>query len=139
MNPELIEKDNLTGHNHTGPNANRPLKLLTARSIVGDKIENTKGEKIGKIKDIMLDVKRGYIEYVILECGGFLGGKKLFAIPFTALAVNPKNHDFILDVDKEFLKNAPGFDKNHWPETNGHYVHEYWGNFMGPSVGGTPG
>jgi sporulation protein YlmC with PRC-barrel domain len=131
----VIEQDNLTGHNHSGPNANRPLRVLTASSIIGDKVENGKGEDIGKIKDIMLNVRSGEIEYIILDYrSGFLGiGDKYFAIPFKALKVNPKNQDFILNIENDFLEKAPGFDKKHWPETNGHYadVNGYWGDFMG--------
>ena len=134
----IVEKDNLTGQNHSGPNANRPLKFLTASSVIGDEVENSKGETLGKIKDIMLNVRSGEIEYVVLEHGrGFLGiGEKLFAIPFPALKVNPKSQDFILDVENDFLEKAPGFDKRHWPETNGHYtdVNSYWGDFMGVNV-----
>ncbi|MFL5727879.1 MAG: PRC-barrel domain-containing protein [Cytophagaceae bacterium] len=137
----VIDQDNLTGQNHSGPNANRPLKVLTASSVIGDKVENGRGEVLGKIKDIMLNVKTGAIEYIVLECkGGFLGiGDKLFAIPFTALRVNPKNHDFVLNIENDFLERAPGFDKKHWPETNGHYadVNSYWGDFMGVNTSAT--
>jgi sporulation protein YlmC with PRC-barrel domain len=134
----IIEKDNLTGRNHSGPNANRPLKFLTASSVIGDEVENKKGESLGRIKDIMFNIRKGEIEYIVLEHGrGFLGiGEKLFAIPFSALKINPKDQDFILDVENEFLEKAPGFDKRHWPETNGHYadVNQYWGDFMGVNV-----
>jgi sporulation protein YlmC with PRC-barrel domain len=136
----IVEKDNLTGRNHSGPNANRPVKVLTASSIIGDEVENLKGESLGKIKDIMLNIHTGEIEYIVLDHGhGFLGiGDKLFAIPFSALKVNTRKRDFILDVENDFLENAPGFDKRHWPETNGHYadVNTYWGDFMGVNVGG---
>jgi sporulation protein YlmC with PRC-barrel domain len=136
----VIEKDNLTGHNHSGPNANRPLKFLTASSVIGDVIENQEGDTLGKIKDIMLNIHSGEIEYVVLEHGGgFLGMKdKLFAIPFSALKINPVSQDFILDVENDFLAKAPGFDKKHWPETNGHYadVNTYWGDFMGVNISG---
>ena len=54
--------------------------------------------------------------YAVLSFGGFLGmGDKLFAIPWRALQIDPPNHRFILDVDKETLESAPGFDKDHWP------------------------
>jgi len=37
---------------------------------------------------------------------------------------------FIMDVDKERLENAPGFDKSNWPDMAdtswGHSVHRYW-------------
>jgi sporulation protein YlmC with PRC-barrel domain len=137
MNPKDLEKENTSGHNHQGPNANRSVNVLTATSIIGDKVENLKGEDIGRIKDIMIDIHTGKIEYIIIEFGGFLGfGEKLFAVPFAALKLNKKKSDFMLDIDKKNMENAPGFNKNHWPETNSHYydVNAYWGDFMGPNV-----
>ncbi len=137
-----LEKENMTGENQLGSDANSPVRVLTATSIIGDKVENTKGEKIGNIKDIMLNVHDGSVEYLVIEFGGFLGiGEKLFAVPFSALRLNSKKRDFILDVEKKFLETAPGFNKDHWPETNSHYsdVNVYWGDFMGPNVGGNLG
>lgn len=133
-----LETENISGQNQSGPNANRPVHILTASSIIGDKIINVKGEDIGKISDIMVNVLDGTIQYVIIEFGGFLGlGEKLFAIPFAALKLNAVNQNFTLDVDKSFLESAPGFDKEHWPETNSHYfdVNTHWGSFMGVHTG----
>lgn len=139
MKPEF-EKDNLTGVNHEGPNANWPVKFLTATSLVGDKIENKKGDHIGNIKDVMLNIHEGNVEYVVIEFGGFLGfGEKLFAVPFKALHIHPSKRSFILDRDKSYLEKAPGFNKHHWPETNSHLnsVDSYWGDFMRSSTGGS--
>ena len=133
-----LEKENATGQNQQGANANRPVHVLTATSIIGDSVENKQGEKIGKIKDIMLNTEDGRIQYLIIEFGGFMGfGEKLFAVPFSGLTLNGKNVDFVLNMEKEFLEKAPGFDVNHWPETNSHYfdVNSYWGSFMGPNTG----
>lgn len=133
-----LEKENATGHNQLGPNANRPVHLLASTSIVGDKIVNKTGENIGKIKDIMINIKEGKIQYIIIEFGGFIGlGEKLFAVPFPALKLNAKEQNFILDVEKTFLETAPGFNPEHWPETNSHYfdVTSHWGSFMGPNTG----
>lgn len=139
MNNANLDKENLLGKNVDGPNANYPVRLLTATSVIGDEIENKQGEHLGKIKDIMLDIRYGKVEYVVIEFGGFLGlGEKLFAVPFTALKLNQHKENFVLDVDKAFMEKAPGFDKHHWPETNGHYfgtLNDHWGNFMGPNVG----
>ncbi|HEV8515322.1 MAG TPA: PRC-barrel domain-containing protein [Cyclobacteriaceae bacterium] len=133
-----LEKENATGQNQSGANANRPVHILTASSIIGDNVENKLGESIGKIKDIMLNTQDGRIQYLVIEFGGFIGfGEKLFAIPFSAVKLNVKNEDFVLNIDKAFLEKAPGFDKDHWPETNSHYfdVNSYWGSFMGPNTG----
>jgi hypothetical protein len=48
---------------------------------------------------------------------GFLGmGNKLFAIPWQALTLDEEEKQFILNVDKDVLKSAPGFDKDNWPD-----------------------
>ena len=126
------EVDNRTGNNHEGGSANRPLERLTATSIIGDKVENADGEDLGKIDNLMINLHSGRIEYVVVEYGSFLGlGGKLFAIPFQELRVIPGKKAFLLSRDEEYLKNSPGFDKGHWPDTNSHRyygdVDSYWG------------
>ena len=137
-----FDADNLSGKNHEGPHPNLPLKFLTSSSIIKDKVLNPKGEHLGMIKDIMIDLESGKVEYVVIELGGFLGiGEKYFAIPFSLLKVDAKNRVFILNQSKDVLKKAPGFDKDHWPETNTHEFDNsstYWGSFMGSSSGSVP-
>jgi len=136
-----FDKDNFTGKNHEGSRANLPVRFLTASSIIGDKVHNLAEEDLGTIKDIMLNVEMGTIEYVVIEMGGFLGlGEKYFAIPYQLLSLDDVNEAFILNQSKEILKNAPGFDKDHWPETNAHMetAYSYWGGFMGANTGSEP-
>jgi sporulation protein YlmC with PRC-barrel domain len=136
---ETLETDNMTGENHTGNRANTPLRYLTSSTIVGDKVYNHLDEDLGKIKDIMIDIQEGRIDYVIIEFGGFLGiGEKYFAVPFKALSINTERHAFILNQTREVLEQAPGFDKDHWPDTNAHHLNSsktYWGGFMGANTG----
>lgn len=90
--------------------------LLSSSTITGDSVKNRAGEDLGNIKDLMVDVSSGQIEYAVLSFGGFLGlGDKYFAIPFGQLGVDTANECMILNVDKERLKDAPGFDKDNWP------------------------
>ncbi len=91
--------------------------LLSAATITGDEVCNLQDEKLGKIQDIMLDITEGRIRYAVLASGGFLGmGDRLFAVPWKALKQDKENKRFMLDVDVERLKNAPGFDKDEWPD-----------------------
>ncbi len=137
-----FDKDNALGKNQEGPHPNSPLKFLTASSIIGDKVFNPNGNHLGAIKDIMIDLDSGNIEYFVIEVGGFLGmGERYFAIPFSLLKVNTRNETFIIDQAPEKFKDAPGFDKDHWPETNSHEFDKsssYWGGFMGVNTGGVP-
>lgn len=136
---ETLLNDNLTGENHQSKNANTPLRYLTASSIIGDKVCNRQDEKLGDIKDIMIDLSDGKIEYLVIEFGGFLGiGEKYFAVPFRLFEVDADKEMFIIDLKRDDLERAPGFDKDHWPETNSHELREsytYWGGFMGPNTG----
>jgi sporulation protein YlmC with PRC-barrel domain len=128
-----FEEDNLSGQNVKDKTlANMPVRVLTASSIIGDKVENFQGENLGDIRDIMLNLNTGCIEYVVLEFGGFLGiGEKLFAVPFNALTLHADRQLFLINKNKQTLKDAPGFDKDHWPETNDRHfqdVNRYWSN-----------
>ena len=90
--------------------------LLSASTMTGDDVYNLKNEEVGKIQDIMFDIAEGEIRYAVLAAGGFLGmGDRLFAVPWNALKHDESNRRFILDVDVERLKDAPGFDKDQWP------------------------
>lgn len=90
--------------------------LLSASTLTGDEVRNLQDEKLGKIQDLMLDMTEGRIRYAVLASGGFLGmGDRLFAVPWKALRLDRDNKRFVLDVDVERLKNAPGFDKDQWP------------------------
>lgn len=92
-------------------------ELMGAGTLIGDDVYNTKGEEVGDIKEIMLDTRSGTVVYAVVAVGGFLGmGNKLFAIPWKALKLDTAKKRFTLDVSKEQMKDAPGFDKDHWPD-----------------------
>lgn len=126
---DTLQKDNLTGVNNGPLLPNLPLKHLTASSIIGDKVHNKQGEHMGVIKDIMVNINTGVIDYFVIEFGGFLGiGIKYFAIPFRLLQADAEKKQFVFDQKKEVLEKAPGFNIDHWPETNIHLeeIHGYW-------------
>ena len=92
--------------------------VLSADTLSGTRVRNPKGEELGSIKQIMIDIPSGRVAYAVLTFGGFLGlGDKLFAIPWEAMTLNEDQQCFLLDADRSFFENAPGFDKNNWPET----------------------
>jgi len=92
-------------------------RVLAASTLAGDQVQNSAGEDLGKVDEIMIDIPAGKVAYAVLSFGGFLGmGNKLFAVPWSALRVDEDRKHFILDVDKKKLENAPGFDKDNWPD-----------------------
>lgn len=106
-------------------------EIMDADTLIGDSVVNAAGEDLGEVKAIMLDVQSGRIAYAVLSFGGFLGmGNKLFAIPWSALTLDAGEKRFILNIAKERLDNAPGFDKDHWPSMAdaswARQLHEYY-------------
>ena len=91
-------------------------EVLSATTIIGDEVRNLQGEDIGEIEELMINLADGCIAYAVLSFGGILGiGDRLFAVPWQALRLRPEEHAFVMDVKKEKLENAPGFDKDNWP------------------------
>jgi sporulation protein YlmC with PRC-barrel domain len=106
-------------------------EVMAAATLDGEKVFSSDGEHVGKISDIMLDVRSGRIAYAVLSEGGFLGmGSKLHAIPWTALTLDTDQKCFHVDITAERLKNEPGFDKDHWPtmadQRWGESLHTYY-------------
>lgn len=93
--------------------SNTPVK---ASSIIGTKVVSTDADSLGNIKEVVIDPRTGKVAYVVVSFGGFLTmGEKLFAIPFSAFEYNVINNEYIIDLPKNRLENAPGFDADHWP------------------------
>lgn len=106
--------------------------LMGAETLIGNNVYNKDSEDLGDIKEIMLDMRSGRVSYAVLSFGGFMGmGEKLFAVPWDALKLDTENKRFVLDVDKQRLEGAPGFDKHRWPDmadvTWEEGIHAYYG------------
>jgi sporulation protein YlmC with PRC-barrel domain len=110
----------------------RYRRVLSASTLAGDAVRNAAGENLGKVDEIMIDLTSGRVAYAVLSFGGILRmGNKLFAVPWEVLTVDEDQKCFILNVDKTTLENAPGFDKDNWPDmadpTWGHQIYGHYG------------
>lgn len=107
------DKYGMYSNNSAGPGP----ALMGADTLLGEKVVNEYGIELGDIKEIMLDMQTGQVAYAVLAFGGFMGmGEKLFAVPWQALHLDTANKRFLLNVDKDRLKTAPGFNKDAWPD-----------------------
>lgn len=107
--------------------------VVSASRIIGEAVVNRQNEKLGSIHELVIDAREGHLVYAVLSFGGFMGmGNKLFAMPWKAFEFSNTENKLILNVDKEKLENAPGFDKDaKWPDfadrTWGEGIHRYYG------------
>jgi sporulation protein YlmC with PRC-barrel domain len=115
---------------------NHPTRRsLSATTLIGDTVRSTDGDKLGSMKEIMIDMETGRTSYAVLDMGGFLGiGNKLFAMPWALVEVDTDNHEIIIDVPKERLMDAPGFDQDNWPD----FSDRIWGEGLHSHYGAKP-
>jgi sporulation protein YlmC with PRC-barrel domain len=107
------------------PPANTSAKAVTGNAmrhdmrmseLVGKDVTNPKGENLGEIKDLVVDTTSGKVQYAVISFGGFMGlGDKLFAYPLDKFERTADRGKLVLNVDKEKMKSAPGFDDKNWP------------------------
>jgi sporulation protein YlmC with PRC-barrel domain len=102
--------------------------LLSAGNLQKTTVKTPTDEKVGTIKDVVINTDDGTIAYVVLAVDtGFLNlNSKYFAIPWTALKFDTAQEDVVIfNIDKDRLENAPGFDKDNWPKgPQGQFVNE---------------
>ena len=116
------------------PRAVRYPDIVPAKkTVIGSKVVNAQNEDLGKIEDLVIDAGAGWIAYAVLSFGGFLGmGDKYFAVPWNAFHFDLSEKRAILNVDKKLLENAPGFDKDNWPNMSdsswGASIYKHYGS-----------
>jgi sporulation protein YlmC with PRC-barrel domain len=130
MTTNYVTRDNfgMYANSNEGPGPS----LMGANTLLGNDVYNKDDESLGDIKEFMVEMSSGKIAYAVLSFGGLLGmGDKLFAVPWAALTLDTQNKRFTLNVPKDVLKEAPGFDKDHWPsmsdKTWAGGVHKFYG------------
>jgi len=141
------DRDKYGMYKDTGQRTGPGPALMGADTLIGDSVVNGADEDLGDIKEIMLDMQTGQVAYAVLSFGGFMGmGDKLFAVPWQALHLDTVNKRFVLDIDRQQLRNAPGFDKDAWPDMAdaqwSQQIHSFYGTdpmrpgapSMGPDV-----
>ena len=107
-------------------------EVMAADMLEGDRVVNPRGEELGTIEEIMIDVQLGTVAYAVLSCLGLPGADdRLFAVPWQALRLDAERHCFVLDAERARFEQAPGFDKDHWPSMADDQwaarVHEFYG------------
>lgn len=110
------QKDGVQKQRHAAVDGQH-MGIESATMLVGTEVHDSADENIGSIEEIVLDADQRRIAYFVLSYGGVLGiGEKWFAVPYSAFKVGEGAEYLTLDVDKNTLENAPGFDDDNWPD-----------------------
>ncbi len=94
-------------------------RTFRASKLSGLNVRNKQGDVLGEINDFVIDLKTGQVQYAAMSVGGIFGfGDKLLAVPFSKLSFDHGQNEmfFVLDMPKEKIAAARGFDQSNWPE-----------------------
>jgi hypothetical protein len=86
---------------------------------------------LGTISKFMVGKRSGRVEYAIMSFGGLFGmGERDYPLPWNVLDYQPDKGGYVVDLDKEQLKNAPSFERGRDPAYDrdyGEQVYTYYG------------
>jgi sporulation protein YlmC with PRC-barrel domain len=107
--------------------------FMAASEIKGTHVKNLQNQDLGEIEEVLLDPDTGQVKFAVLEVGGFLGlGSTKVAVPWSAFQLTKEGNKakWVLDADKEKLKNAPKVEgKNYqrlYTKSESEPIFVYW-------------
>jgi osmotically-inducible protein OsmY len=110
---EIAEPTTLSSTSHKISNAH----AWRSTQVIGQAVKNSGNETIGTVQDLLLDMKSGAIQAVVISSGGFLGiADTLSAVPVSALRFDVDAKAFKTKLTKEQLVKAPQFKTTIWPD-----------------------
>ncbi len=93
-----------------------PCDFNKASHLIGMAVKNEKGEKLGKVKDVVLNLNSGEVAYVVLaKSGAKKGTGKYLAVSLNDLSPSANQKFMVMDAEKEQIRSADGFARNQWP------------------------
>jgi sporulation protein YlmC with PRC-barrel domain len=83
--------------------------VLLASKLIGMDVQDAQGEGLGEVEDILVEAQTGTVRYLVVGAGGILGlGEKLIPVPVKAFDF--QNDYALVNVDRDYLTNAPNFN-----------------------------
>ena len=89
-------------------------QILSASSVIGNQVKNSRGESLGKIEELVIDTDTGRIVGALLSRQNTLKGDRISAIPWDAMTLNKS--DGTIYVDSEIVDHPLRREKD-WPDT----------------------
>ena len=84
-----------------------PYRGLRASEVIGMSVRNSRGENVGQIADMVVNMNTGKVHYTLLRFDpGIFQGEVLFAVPTTELRMAPDRNDIVYDMRRDQLEKA---------------------------------
>ena len=105
-------------------------ELVASNKVEGTAVYDPAGDKLGTIYNFMVNKRSGRVEYAVLQFGGILGmGSDYYPLPWEVLSYDEEEEGYVVDIDKDALKDAPHYAPNAQPEFDRSYGSEVYGAY----------
>ena len=105
--------DTTQNTNATTQSQAQQLTLIKGSKLIGKDIVDAQNKKLGKVKDMAIDLSTNRINYVVVSSGGMLGiGNKLYAVPAQVFGPYHEDRDLVVNGASAILTSSPLPDKN---------------------------
>jgi hypothetical protein len=103
--------------------------IIRTSTLMDTTILDPQGQKLGRIKDVLLDSRKSYATFVVLDAEAHCPGHAMLVVPFQALWVsfNPLDHrqSVVLNLRPDQLRAAPQIHNDEWQMLqNPHFLEE---------------
>jgi len=89
---------------------------MRASELIGKHVVNRQGKSLGKVEDLIVDLKGGHVPHVVLSFGGVADmGDKLFVFPVNAFTRDEYRDRIVVNVERKQLSESAGFDRANGP------------------------
>jgi hypothetical protein len=88
-------------------------RLVKSAALIGVKINDAGGHKLGVIREVFIDRDAGIARYVAVEPAGlFAAGGKFRPLPWRLLTWDDKDEAYVADLTKDRFKEVPAYDRD---------------------------
>ena len=97
--------------------------LIASDRVEGTAVYNRQNERLGTIRNFMVNKRTGHAEYAVLAFGGLFGlGSSNYPLPWDVLDYDPAKGGYVVDLDKDTLENAPRYEDDATPDYDDDYI-----------------
>lgn len=106
-------------------------RTISSSKVEGTTVYNADGERLGDVRNFMVDKYSGQVLYVVMSFGGFFGiGERYHALPWSVLRYDEKLGGYVVGLKNEVLREGPSFGAHDEPVFDRAYgtsVYGYYG------------
>lgn len=104
--------------------------MISSEKVDGTAVYNRDGESLGSIHHLMVGKRDGKVRYAVMSFGGLFGmGEHYHPLPWDVLTYDTDKGGYVVDLDKDRLKDAPSYERGSEPTYDRAYTDRIGGYY----------